>query len=51
MNSTGNCFYNAYAETFCHSLEINTMYGNRYVARKSLRQEMFEYIETFYNTV
>jgi putative transposase len=50
MSDTGNCFDNACAETFFHSLKIEAIYGNRYVTRESVRQEVFEYIETFYNT-
>ena len=50
MSSTGNCFDNACAETFFHSMKIEAIYGNRYPTRQSVRQEVFEYIETFYNT-
>ena len=50
MSGTGNCFDNACAETFFHSLKIEAIYGNRYPSRESVRQEVFEYIETFYNT-
>lgn len=50
MSGTGNCFDNACAEAFFHSLKIEAIYGNRYPTRESVRQEVFEYIETFYNT-
>lgn len=51
MSGTGNCFDNACAETFFHSMKIEAIYGNRYPTRQSVRQEVFEYIETFYNTI
>lgn len=50
MSGTGNCYDNACAETFFHSLKIEAIYGHRYPTRDSVRQEVFEYIETFYNT-
>ena len=51
MSGTGNCFDNACAETFFHSLKIEAIYGNQYPTRDSIRREVFEYIETFYNTI
>ena len=30
---------------------IETIYGERFATRQSIRQEVFEYIETFYNTI
>jgi len=50
MSGKGNCYDNACADTFFHSLKIEATYGNRYPTRQSIRQEVFEYIETFYNT-
>ena len=50
MSAKGNCYDNACAETFFHSLKIEAIYGNRYRTRNHIRQEVFEYIETFYNT-
>ena len=51
MSAKGNCYDNACAETFFHSLTIEAIYGNRYSTRQAVRQEVFEYIETFYNTI
>ncbi len=50
MSAKGNCYDNACAKTFFHSLKIEAIYGNRYLTGDSIRQEVFEYIETFYNT-
>lgn len=51
MSGKGNCFDNACAESFFHSMKIETIYGERFATRQSIRQEVFEYIETFYNTI
>ncbi len=50
MSGTGNCYDNACAESFFHSLKIEAIYGNRYPTREKVRREVFKYIETFYNT-
>jgi len=31
-------------------LKIEAIYGNRHPSRQSVREAVFEYIETFYNT-
>jgi len=50
MSGKGNCYDNACAEIFFHSLKIETIYGQRVTTRQSVRHEVFDYIETFYNT-
>jgi transposase InsO family protein len=50
MSGTGNCYDNACVESFFHSMKIETIHGDRYLSRHDVRQEVFEYIETFYNT-
>ncbi|NKC12862.1 MAG: DDE-type integrase/transposase/recombinase [Gammaproteobacteria bacterium] len=50
MSAKGNCFDNACAEAFCHALKVETIYGNRDPTRHAVRQEVFQYIETFYHT-
>ena len=50
LSGTGNCYDNACVETFFHSLKLEAIYGHRYPTSDSVRQEVFEYIETFYNT-
>lgn len=50
MSGTGNCYDNACVESFFHSLKIETIHGEQFPTRKDVRQEVFEYIETFYNT-
>ena len=51
MSGKGNCYDNACAESFFHSMKIEAIYGERFPTRHSIRQEVFEYIETFYNTI
>ena len=51
MSRKGSCYDNACAESFFHSMKIEAIYGERFPTRHSIRQEVFEYIETFYNTV
>ena len=46
LGSTRPC-----AESFFHSMKIEAIYGERFPTRHSIRQEVFEYIETFYNTI
>ena len=38
------------APTVFHSLKIETIYDTRFTTRQSIRQEVFDYVETFYNT-
>jgi hypothetical protein len=47
----GDCFDNACAETFFHTLKVELTHGVRYETREQLRPEVFEYIELYYNTV
>ena len=51
MSKRGDCFDNAVAESFFHSLKVELTHGQRYATRQGLRQEVFEYIETYYNPV
>jgi putative transposase len=49
MSGKGNCYDNAYAETFFGTLK--TELGHRYESRSVARQNIFEYIEVFYNRI
>ena len=50
MSGKGNCYDNACAESFFHTLKVELIHGERFATRHKLRQEVFEYIETDYNT-
>ena len=49
MSGKGNCYDNACAESFFHSMKIEAIYGERFPTRRSIQQEVFEYIETFHD--
>jgi len=51
MSAKGNCYDNACAESFFHSLKVEAIHGERFETRKQIRQEVFEYIEIDYNRV
>ena len=50
MSARGDCFDNACAESFFHSLKIEAIHGERFTTRESVRTAVFEYIELYYNT-
>lgn len=49
MSRKGNCYDNAVAESFFHTLKIEHVYDYRYETRAEAIQSVFEYIEMFYN--
>jgi putative transposase len=51
MSAKGNCYDNACAESFFHSIKVETIHGERFETRGAMRQTVFEYIETDYNPV
>jgi transposase InsO family protein len=51
MSAKGNCYDNACAESFFHSLKVEAIHGERFATRETMRQAVFEYIETDYNPV
>jgi transposase InsO family protein len=51
MSAKGCCYDNACAESFFHSLKVEAIHGERFITRESIRQAVFEYIETDYNPV
>ena len=51
MSRKGNCWDNAVAESFFKSLKTELVYHQKYQTRQQAELSIFEYIETFYNTV
>ena len=51
MSRRGNCYDNACAESFFHSLKVEEVYRNRYDNEARARARIFNYIEGFYNSV
>jgi transposase InsO family protein len=51
MSGKGNCYDNAYAESFFHTIKVEEVYGSVYKTRHEAKTSIFEYIEVFYNRV
>ncbi len=51
MSRSGNCYDNAYIESFWSTLKKELVYGEKYLTRKDARLSIFEYIEVFYNRI
>jgi len=49
MSGKGNCYDNAVAESFFHTLKTELVYHETYRTRWEARASLFEYIEIFYN--
>ena len=49
MSRRGNCYDNAYMESFFSTLKRELVHGERYRTRKDARLSIFEYVEVFYN--
>ena len=49
MSRKGNCWDNAVAESFFATLKLELVYQSRWSTRTHARNEVFEYIELFYN--
>ena len=49
MSRKGNCWDNAVVESFFHTLKVELVHHRRYLTRDEARQDIFEWIEVFYN--
>lgn len=49
MSRRGNCWDNAVAESFFHTLKTELVYHKIYETKAEANQSIFEYIEVFYN--
>jgi putative transposase len=49
MSRKGNCYDNAFIESFWSSLKYELVYHHRFSTRAEARTAIFDYIETFYN--
>ena len=49
MSRAGNCYDNAFIESFWSSLKYELVYHHRFTTRAEARTAIFDYIETFYN--
>lgn len=49
MSRKGNCYDNAFVETFFKTLKSELIYREKFETEEELRSAIFEYIETWYN--
>lgn len=49
MSRKGNCYDNAFAESFFHSLKTELVYQTKFHTKQNAMRAIFEYIEVFYN--
>jgi transposase InsO family protein len=49
MSRKGNCWDNAVAESFLHTLKVELVNRYRFKTREEAKREIFEYIEMYYN--
>ena len=49
MSRKGNCYDNAFVESFWSSLKYETVYQHRFATRAEAKAALFDYIEIFYN--
>ena len=49
MSRSGNCYDNAFAETFFHTLKVEMVHRHRFKTRKEAESAIQEYIEAWYN--
>ena len=49
MSRKGDCWDNAVAESFFHTLKTELIYGRVFKTREEAQKVIFEYIEVFYN--
>jgi putative transposase len=50
MSRKGNCWDNAPAESFFHTLKTELVHHKRYPTKEDAKRDLFAYIEGFYNT-
>ena len=51
MSRRRNCWDNVVVERFVHTLKTEFVFHRRYLIREAARQDIFEWIEVFYNRV
>ncbi len=49
MSRKGNCYDNAFVESFWSSMKYETVYQHRFATRAEAKAALFDYIEAFYN--
>jgi putative transposase len=49
MSRSGNCYDNAYAESFFHTLKVELVHRTQFHTRQEAKAAILEYIEVWYN--
>lgn len=49
MSRKGNCYDNAYVESFFHTLKTELVYRTEFATREEAKKAIFEFIEVWYN--
>ena len=49
MSRKGNCYDNAFIESFWSTLKLDLVYRRHFATRQEAQRAIFDYIETFYN--
>ncbi len=50
MSRKGNCWDNAIAESFFHTLKVELIHRNKFMTREEAKRKIFEYVEMYYNS-
>jgi putative transposase len=49
MSNKGDCWDNAVAESFIHTLKVECVHRNKFMTRSDAKVKIFEYVEMYYN--
>jgi transposase InsO family protein len=49
MSKKGDCWDNAVAESFFHTLKVELIHRNKFRTRDEAKRKIFEYVEMYYN--
>lgn len=49
MSKKGDCYDNAAMESWNHSFKVEAIHGERFSTRSAAKEQVFEYIEIYYN--
>ena len=49
MSRKGDCWDNAVAESFFHTLKVELVHQNKFKTREEAKRKIFEYVEMYYN--
>jgi len=49
MSRKGNCYDNAFAESFFATIKKELIYRNKFKTKEEAKKKIFEYIEVWYN--